>query len=78
VIGLVLAAAIYVRPECALIAVPIGLILVLNRRSSWSFAKRCRALAVLTIAVVIPLVPWIVRDASVTGGKLVPMRRRAA
>lgn len=71
--GVVLAAAIYVRPEYGLIAVPVVLILLLNRRSTWTLAKRTGVVAAFAAAVLIPLAPWIIRDASITGGKLVPM-----
>lgn len=72
-LGLVLSAATYVRPECALLAVPIGLILLLQRRPSWSLATRWSAAALFAAAVLIPIVPWVIRDASASGGALVPM-----
>jgi 4-amino-4-deoxy-L-arabinose transferase-like glycosyltransferase len=72
-LGLVLAAVTFVRPDCALLAVPIVLVLLLGRRSPSSLAKRTTAVATLSAALLIPLVPWIIRDASVTGGSLVPM-----
>lgn len=72
-IGLVLSAATYVRPEAALLAVPIVLVLVLNRRSRRSLAARSTAAVALAAALVVPLVPWLIRDASATGGRLVPM-----
>ena len=72
-IGLLLAAATYVRPECALLAVPIVLVLLLSRRSRSSRAVRSTAAVALVAALVVPLVPWLVRDASATGGRLVPM-----
>jgi 4-amino-4-deoxy-L-arabinose transferase-like glycosyltransferase len=72
-IGLVLAAASYVRPECSLVAVPIALVLLLEPRSPLSFKARAAATAFLVAALVLPLVPWLARDASVTGGRLVPM-----
>jgi hypothetical protein len=72
-VGLVLSAASYVRPECSLLAVPIVLVLLLDRRSASSPANRSLAAAALAAALLTPLVPWLIRDASVTGGRLVPM-----
>lgn len=71
--GLVLSAVIYIRPEYALIAVPVGLIVLFAGRPGWSLTRRAQALALLTLAVALPLVPWIIRDSSVSGGKFVPM-----
>jgi peptidoglycan/LPS O-acetylase OafA/YrhL len=70
-IGFDLAAAAYVRPECVLLAVPIALVLLFDRRPHLSVG-RWTALAALSVAVVLPLVPWLIRDASVAG-KFVPM-----
>ena len=36
-------------------------------------AARSASAAALAAALLVPLVPWLVRDASVTGGRLVPM-----
>jgi Dolichyl-phosphate-mannose-protein mannosyltransferase len=72
-IGLVLAAATYVRPDAALLAVPIVVVLVLDRHSPSSLRRRSAAAVLLAATLVVPLVPWLVRDASVTGGKLIPM-----
>jgi 4-amino-4-deoxy-L-arabinose transferase-like glycosyltransferase len=72
-IGLVLAVATYIRPDSALLAAPIGLILVFSRSVSPRAATRWTAGVIFAAAMVIPLVPWVARDASVTGGKLVPL-----
>ncbi len=73
-IGAVLCVLAYVRPELALVAVPIVLILLLNRRSALSLASRSLAAAALAAVLVVPLVPWLIRDASVTGGHFIPMQ----
>jgi len=72
-IGVVLSAATYVRPESALLAIPIVLVLLLNRRSRLSLTTRWTMAATLAAALVVPLVPWLIRDVSATGGRLIPM-----
>lgn len=72
-LGLVIAAAAYVRPE----AIGFGAVLLagvaLTRTSPWR-PRRRGAAVLLTGALVACLVtPWIIRDASVTRGALVPM-----
>jgi 4-amino-4-deoxy-L-arabinose transferase-like glycosyltransferase len=71
--GLALAVLTYVRPEFLLLAVPVALILLARPSSPWRSMKRWRACLAFSCAFVLALVPWTVRNASVTGGRLLPM-----
>jgi 4-amino-4-deoxy-L-arabinose transferase-like glycosyltransferase len=71
-IGLLLSIAAYVRPEFIVLLVPIEAVLLLTRWFTGNTGMRLRAGAVLALALVIPLVPWLVRDASVSG-EVLPM-----
>lgn len=71
--GFALAALSYVRPEFLLMVVPIALILVLNRRGSWRSRSRWGACLAFTGAVAIAIAPWMIRNTSVTGGRVLPM-----
>jgi 4-amino-4-deoxy-L-arabinose transferase-like glycosyltransferase len=72
-IGLALAAATYVRPDSALLAIPLVLILLLSRGSSVPLRGRATAAAVLAAALLVPLIPWLIRDATATGGRVIPL-----
>ena len=73
VTGVALVALTYVRPESALLAIPIALVLLLGRSGPWRSIARWRPAVAFVLAFALPLVPWTIRNASVTGGKLVPM-----
>lgn len=72
-IGLALALLTYVRPESALLAIPFVVIFVFRRRGGWASADRWTPALVFAGVFVVLLVPWMVRDASVTGGQILPM-----
>jgi hypothetical protein len=71
--GAVLALATYVRPEFSLLFVPVAVILLLGRHSSWRSADRWSRPVIVAATCVLLMVPWTIRNASVTGGRFVPM-----
>ncbi len=73
VLGLVFAALTYVRAESAILAAPVALMLLLSRPAPWGSARRWSAPLVFVLVFLLPLVPWTIRNASVTGGRFVPL-----
>jgi 4-amino-4-deoxy-L-arabinose transferase-like glycosyltransferase len=72
--GLALAALAYIRPEFILLAVPVAVILVARRTGSpWRSVDRwSRGLAFAGLFIAV-LVPWTIRNAALTNGRLLPM-----
>jgi 4-amino-4-deoxy-L-arabinose transferase-like glycosyltransferase len=71
--GCALAVATYVRPEFSLLVVPVAVILLLSRRSSWRSVDRWSRPITVAATCVVLMVPWTIRNADVTGGLFVPM-----
>ena len=72
--GLALAVLTYVRPEFILLAMPVAVILVGRRSSSrWRSVDRWSRGLVFTGVFVATLLPWTIRNAVVTNGRLLPM-----
>jgi 4-amino-4-deoxy-L-arabinose transferase-like glycosyltransferase len=71
--GLALAVLTYVRPEFLLLAVPVALILLAKTSSPWRSMQRWSGCLAFSCAFILALVPWTVRNASITGGRLLPM-----
>jgi hypothetical protein len=71
--GVALAALTYVRPEFILLVLPIAVILVTRRHNPWRSPGRWTGGLGFTAAFVAALVPWTIRNAIVTDGRVLPM-----
>ena len=72
-LGLAFALITYVRAESAILALPVVVMLLVSRNGSWTSLRRWGAPAAFVVLFLVPLVPWTIRNASVTGGSLLPM-----
>jgi hypothetical protein len=71
-LALVLAALTYIRAEYSLLAVPVVLLAVLQRPEPWRTGRRWVPAAAFAAIFVVLLVPWTIRNLSVSGGSFVP------
>jgi hypothetical protein len=70
--AIAVAALTYIRAEYSLLAVPVVLLAVFQRPEPWRTGRRWAPAAVFAAIFLVLLVPWTLRNLSVTGGRFVP------